>query len=154
MWVHPRQREYYRQRLQSGRSIAHSQILKTFRVAKTPKSMETWFKYRGVCMDEISPWQVWSRVVIFSHVNCKHFTQAAEMTTDMGMGARVNPEITVRDYWRNSARNLAWNQSDDPREGQTWMDSRDKGMMNSKGVRGEEERDFGLTSRFLASVIN
>lgn len=33
------------------------------------------------------------------------------------------------------------------------MDLRDTEVTNGKGVRGEEERDFGLTSRFLASVI-
>lgn len=34
----------------------------------------------------------------------KTFAQVAETTTDMGMGARINPEITVRDYWSNSGK--------------------------------------------------
>lgn len=51
--MHPRQREYYKQRLQSGRSIARSRILKTVKVAITPKTVEMRYKYGGVHKDEI-----------------------------------------------------------------------------------------------------
>lgn len=45
----------------------------------------------------------------------KNSTKAAEMTIDMEVGARVNVEIIVRDYWNNPGKkSCGLNQSDGP----------------------------------------